>query len=213
MTNSILPDEEARRRAATELGTTFLVEAGAGTGKTSVLLQRLLTLVRSGRSPLERVAAITFTERAAAELRVRLRSEIETALAGPLSDEERRNLREARSQLEHAQISTVHAFCAALLRERPVEARVDPAFSVLDQFGANLLRNEAWPRSPLWQRSCQPGRTSSCGSACSCVTCRSVAGLGRRRTGSRRRRSTRRGLYSARSAPPTLRPAPPWLTI
>ena len=144
MTTPLLPDEEARRRAATELGTTFLVEAGAGTGKTSVLLQRLLTLVRSGRSPLERVAAITFTERAAAELRVRLRSEIETALAGPLSDEERRNLREARSQLEHAQISTVHAFCAALLRERPVEARVDPAFSVLDQFGANLLRSEAW---------------------------------------------------------------------
>ena len=93
MTTPLLPDEEARRRAATELGTTFLVEAGAGTGKTSVLLQRLLTLVRSGRSPLERVAAITFTERAAAELRVRLRSEIETALAGPLSDEERRNLR------------------------------------------------------------------------------------------------------------------------
>ena len=144
MTTPLLPDEEARRRAATELGTTFLVEAGAGTGKTSVLLQRLLTLVRSGRSPLERVSAITFTERAAAELRVRLRSEIETALAGPLSDEERRNLREARSQLEHAQISTVHAFCAALLRERPVEARVDPAFSVLDQFGANLLRSEAW---------------------------------------------------------------------
>src|SRR6266545_7920337 len=116
----LLPDEEARRRAVAELNTTFLVEAGAGTGKTSVLLQRLLALVRSGRSQLERIAAITFTEKAAGELRGRLRAEIDTTLASSLSEEERHNLREARGQLERAQISTVHAFCAALLRERPV---------------------------------------------------------------------------------------------
>ncbi len=140
----LLPDEEARRRAVAELNTTFLVEAGAGTGKTSVLLQRLLALVRSGRSQLERIAAITFTEKAAGELRGRLRAEIDTTLASSLSEEERHNLREARGQLERAQISTVHAFCAALLRERPVEARVDPDFTVLDEFGASLLRGETW---------------------------------------------------------------------
>ncbi|MBI3799152.1 MAG: UvrD-helicase domain-containing protein [Deltaproteobacteria bacterium] len=139
-----LSEEEARQRAATALGTTFLVEAGAGTGKTSVLLQRLLALVRNGHSQLERLAAITFTEKAAAELRVRLRAEIGAALAGSLSEGERRNLREARSQLERAQISTVHAWCAALLRERAVEARVDPNFTVLDEFGADLLRAETW---------------------------------------------------------------------
>lgn len=139
-----LPDEEVRRRAVSELSTTFLVEAGAGTGKTSVLLQRLLALVQNGRSQLERIAAITFTEKAAAELRVRLRAEIDTVLAGSLPEGERRNLREARSQLERAQIATVHAFCAALLRERSVEARVDPDFTVLDEFGASLLRAETW---------------------------------------------------------------------
>ena len=139
-----LHDEEARRRAVAELSTTFLVEAGAGTGKTSVLLQRLLALVRSGRSQLERIAAITFTEKAATELRVRLRAEIDTTLADSLPEEERRNLREARGQLERAQISTVHAFCAALLRERPVEARIDPDFAVLAEFGASLLRAETW---------------------------------------------------------------------
>lgn len=58
-------DVEARQRAAVELDTTFLVEAGAGTGKTSVLLQRLLGVIRTGRSRLERVAAITFTDKAA----------------------------------------------------------------------------------------------------------------------------------------------------
>ena len=140
----LLPDEEARCRTIAELNTTFLVEAGAGTGKTSVLLQRLLALVRSGRSQLEHIAAITFTEKAAGELRVRLRGEIAATLTGSLSEEERRNLREARNQLERAQISTVHAFCAALLRERPVEARVDPDFTVLDEFGASLLRSETW---------------------------------------------------------------------
>jgi len=141
---SVLTDDEARRRVANALDTTFLVEAGAGTGKTSVLLQRLLALVRAGRCVLERVAAITFTEKAAAELRVRLRLEIDTALLTASAETERHNLREARGQLERAQIATVHAFCAALLRERPVEARVDPAFSVLDQFGADLLQRETW---------------------------------------------------------------------
>src|SRR5262245_65359961 len=100
----LLPDEEARCRTIAELNTTFLVEAGAGTGKTGVLLQRLLALVRSGRSQLDRLAAITFTEKAAAELRVRLRGEIDAGLAGPLSEGARRNLREARGQLERAQV-------------------------------------------------------------------------------------------------------------
>ncbi|MGH7965139.1 MAG: UvrD-helicase domain-containing protein, partial [Candidatus Binatia bacterium] len=139
-----LPDETARRRVADDLGTTFLVEAGAGTGKTTVLVQRLLALVRSGRGRLERVAAITFTEKAAAELRVRLRAEIDAALLNPLSDTQRHNLQAARLQLERAQLSTVHAFCAALLRERPVEARVDPGFTVLDQLAARILRSEVW---------------------------------------------------------------------
>lgn len=140
----LLPDEEARRRVAADLDTTFLVEAGAGTGKTSVLLQRLLALVRSGRAPLEHIAAITFTEKAAAELRMRLRAEIETALTGSLPKAEWQVLHDARSQLERAQISTVHAFCAALLRERPVEARVDPDFTILDEFATHLLRQETW---------------------------------------------------------------------
>jgi ATP-dependent helicase/nuclease subunit A len=140
-----------------ELGTTFLVEAGAGTGKTSVLLQRLLALARSGRSQLERIAAITFTEKAAAELRVRLRAEIETMLAGSLPEEERRNLREARGQLERAQISTIHAFCAALLRERSLEARVDANFTVLDEFGAGLLRSETWREWVAQEMERSPG--------------------------------------------------------
>jgi ATP-dependent exoDNAse (exonuclease V) beta subunit len=144
MTTMPLQDENARHRAATDVGTSFLVEAGAGTGKTSVLVQRLLTIVRTGRGQLEQLAAITFTEKAAAELRERLHVELEAVLASRLSEDERRNVREARRQFDRAQISTVHAFCANLLRERPVEARVDPDFSVLDAFNANVVRHEVW---------------------------------------------------------------------
>lgn len=144
MTVAALTDSEARQRAASDFSTTFLVEAGAGTGKTAVLLDRLLSLLRTGCGRAERIAAITFSEKSAAELRQRLRSELEVLLAGPLTEEERANLRNARWQLERTQISTVHAFCAALLRERPVEARVDPYFSTLDQFEAHLLQAEVW---------------------------------------------------------------------
>lgn len=137
-------DRVPHQRAAVDLNTTFLVEAGAGTGKTNVLVQRVLTVIRTGRSRLERVAAITFTEKAATELRIRLRTDVDALLAEALTDEERRHLRVARLHLERASISTVHAFCAALLRERPIEARVDPDFTVLDAFGAQLLQTETW---------------------------------------------------------------------
>ncbi|MGE0820770.1 MAG: UvrD-helicase domain-containing protein [Candidatus Binatia bacterium] len=144
MTIVPLADADARARAINELGTTFLLEAGAGTGKTTVLLNRLLSWVRTGRGNVERIAAITFSEKAAAEMRLRLRAELELALAGSLSTQERENLTLARWQLERAQISTVHSFCASLLRERPIEAHVDPGFSLLDQFEATLLQTDVW---------------------------------------------------------------------
>lgn len=141
---TMLLDEDARRRAMTEMETTFLVEAGAGVGKTSVLVQRVLALVRSGRAQLDQLAVITFTEKAATELRARLHFAIEETLTETLTESERQALRAARRQFDRAQISTVHAFCANLLRERPVEARVDPDFSVLDAFEAGVLRREVW---------------------------------------------------------------------
>lgn len=144
MTQASPPDIESRHRAATALDSTILVEAGAGSGKTAVLTSRLLSLLRSGRGRIERTAAITFSEKAAAEMRLRLRAELDMALAGALPENERANLRTARQQLDRAYISTIHAFCATLLRERPVEARVDPGFTVLDAVETSLLQTELW---------------------------------------------------------------------
>ena len=128
-----LVDREGRRRALEDLDTTFLVEAAAGSGKTTLLLGRIVNLVRSGRARLAEIAAVTFTEKAAADLRVRLRAELVRA-----------GLHEALRELEIARIGTIHAFAAGLLRERPVEAGVDPGFTVVDPLGSRLLLDRTW---------------------------------------------------------------------
>ena len=126
-----LADQAARDRIANDLDTTLVVEAAAGTGKTTALVGRMREALASGRARLERMVAVTFTDAAAGELKLRLRAEIERARQDPArSAEERRRLEDALPQLEVARIGTIHAFCAELLRERPVEARVDPRFQV-----------------------------------------------------------------------------------
>jgi ATP-dependent helicase/nuclease subunit A len=144
-------DDDVRQRATTDLDTTFLVEAGAGTGKTSVLVDRYLACLSGPDAPpITSVVAITFTEKAAGELRQRIRGALEARLAGgdpagaPLAPSGRDRLAAALDGLDDAPISTIHAFAARLLRERPVEAGVDPAFTQLDQVGSELLRERLW---------------------------------------------------------------------
>jgi len=142
-------DQAARDRIQRDLGTSFAVEAGAGTGKTAVLTGRIVEAVRTDRATLGRIVAITFTERAASELKVRLRTALEAALAEAhgnaakgLADAER--LAGALGELDAARASTIHSFAAEILRERPVEAGVDPAFSIADEMEASLLFDDVW---------------------------------------------------------------------
>lgn len=124
-----LADAAARERIRNDLGSTLIVEAAAGTGKTTELVARIVALVRSGRTKLDRLLAVTFTDLAAGEMKLRLRGELEVARAGATPQEQER-LDSALGKLEAAPIGTIHSFCADLLRERPVEARVDPVFEV-----------------------------------------------------------------------------------
>src|SRR5262249_26490192 len=112
-------DSDARRRIAEQLETTLFVEAAAGTGKTTALVGRIVGLVRSGRATLDRIVALTFADKAAGEMRLRLRAELEIARASaePQSVEHDR-LEAALEQLELARIATIHAFCGDLLQER-----------------------------------------------------------------------------------------------
>jgi ATP-dependent helicase/nuclease subunit A len=130
-------DHKSRTAAANDLDTTFFVEAAAGTGKTTALVARVLSAVKNGRARLREIVAITFTEKAAGELKLRLREKLEETLQGD-------GLAEALSDLERAHITTIHSFCASVLRERPVEAVVDPQFTVSDELQRQLLLEEAW---------------------------------------------------------------------
>jgi len=139
---SVLADAAERDRIRHALDETFAVEAAAGTGKTTVLVDRIVNVLASGRTTVDRLVAVTFTEKAAGELKLRLRAELEqrrqasaragdAAAAGALAA--------ALANLEQAHVSTIHTFCSDLLRERPVEARVDPRFAMLTEPQAEAL--------------------------------------------------------------------------
>ena len=138
-----IADQRVRERIRNDLDTTLIVEAAAGTGKTTALVNRIVAALALGRAELGRIVAVTFTEKAAGELKLRLRAEIELARSDPERDPaERARLSGALGQLEEARIGTIHSFCADLLRERPVEAGVDPMFEVAaDDVAGELFEN------------------------------------------------------------------------
>lgn len=138
-----LTDQADRDAATHDLERSICVEAGAGTGKTTLLVERIISLLQAKRAALEQIVAITFTEKAAGELKVRLREALERAIPKARGDESE-PLIQALRDLERAPISTIHSFCASLLKERPVEARVDPNFEPLDEMGIDILFKEAW---------------------------------------------------------------------
>ena len=143
-------DTAARLRALTDLDSTLLIEAGAGSGKTSVLAGRIVMLLASGRTPTE-IAAITFTEAAASELRQRVEEFVTDVLRGmtPLQLQlawpngptvaQRQSLLAAAAELDALVCTTIHGFCRLLLTPYPVEARIDPGAAIADQDAAALI--------------------------------------------------------------------------
>jgi len=141
-----LPDAAARRAIAEDLGTTMLVEAAAGTGKTTSLVDRMVALIATGAARVENLSAVTFTIRAAAQLRQRFQNELEKRHQAETDRERRERMDAALRGLDSSFLGTIHAFCARLLRERPVEARVDPDFREMDDPEDNIARARAWER-------------------------------------------------------------------
>jgi ATP-dependent exoDNAse (exonuclease V) beta subunit len=171
-------DQEARAAVSQALDQTLVVEAAAGTGKTTELINRILRILESPPplgARMTEIVAVTFTEKAAGELKLRLRERLEEERAkltdtagragnpGPDTAEKARQangqehprdqaaVEDVRARLEHAlqtleeaHVNTIHGFCAELLRERPVEARVDPLFAVLTDAQASRLYQRAF---------------------------------------------------------------------
>lgn len=141
-----LPDADARAAIVSELECNLVVEAAAGTGKTTCLVARICEMVKNGAlRDNARFAAVTFTIKAANELKQRLQAEIERQVQDPkLSPEQRDALSSGLRALPECHIGTIHSFCARLLRERPVEAGVNPDFQELDQNRDAEYRVRAW---------------------------------------------------------------------
>ena len=151
-------DQSARDRIRDALDESLCIEAGAGTGKTTALVSRVVNVLRTGRATVDEIAVITFAEAAAAELAGRVREGLEDALEQAADERERQRIHEALSRLYRAHIETIHAFCGNLLRERPVEAHLDPAFRVADSLTARLTFESDYA---LWQTELLSGSASA----------------------------------------------------
>ena len=136
-------DQAARNRIAADLDANLLVEAGAGSGKTTALVGRMLALVERG-TPVEQIAAVTFTRKAAAELRERFEGELERRAATCDEPETGARLRDARDHLGRSFLGTIHSFAARLLREHPLEAGLDPDFAEVPEEEWAGIRTEFW---------------------------------------------------------------------
>lgn len=144
------PADQAQRDAAVrERKRNVMIDAGAGTGKTTTIVRRLVGMLapegKAAPIPIDRIAAITFTRRAAGELRLRLREELVRALADPTTSSARREpLQGALEGLETAYIGTIHSFAERLLRLRPVEARLSPTYELDEE--PDALVHETYER-------------------------------------------------------------------
>ncbi|MBN1299029.1 MAG: UvrD-helicase domain-containing protein [Actinobacteria bacterium] len=143
-----LTDQHSRDRIIFELETNFFVEAGAGSGKTYCLVERMVNLIKQGRAKIENIAAVTFTRKAAAELKERFQIKLEeaaSAIAGKgAASGQKENLKEAISNLEQVFVGTIHSFCSKILRERPVEAGIDCEFEEIEEEEDALYADMAW---------------------------------------------------------------------
>ena len=144
MTKKPVPDQAARDRIVNELDVNLIVDAGAGSGKTEQMSRRMAAGIASGAYRLDEMAAVTFTRKAAAELRGRFQLALERELEQGGPEDRRQRIRESLSRLERFFAGTIHSFCARLLRERPVEAGVSPGFTELDEIEEPLIRQRAW---------------------------------------------------------------------
>jgi ATP-dependent exoDNAse (exonuclease V) beta subunit len=136
-----------RRRIADDLDTTLFVEAGAGSGKTTALVDRVLALVSSGTAELREIAAITFTEKAGIELRDRIRRRLEERADRAARDGDgvrAVRCRSALDQLDGAAIGTLHSFAQRILSEHPIEAGLPPRVEVLDEVSSGVEFDRRW---------------------------------------------------------------------
>lgn len=143
-----IPDKADRTSAVRERMRNVVMDAGAGTGKTTILVERAVEMIApeddGPHYPLSRMAALTFTRKAAGELRLRLRERILARLAEDgLSETRRRRLKEALDEIDIAFVGTIHSFADRLLRLHPVEAKLSPTYEIAEETDALIAETAA----------------------------------------------------------------------
>ncbi len=133
-------DDAQRESVRSEINSSMVVEAGAGTGKTTLLVDRIISLIENFN--LNDIAAVTFTEKAADELIDRLRSRIEERLLNSGSKGVSIKMLRVLDEIDTAQVSTIHSFARTIIRERAFEAGLDPEFSMIEPDAEKLLVND-----------------------------------------------------------------------
>ena len=137
MADKFTPEQ---RRAVTETEGNMLVSASAGSGKTYVMIERLIGIVLDGKAKVSEILAVTFTEAAAAEMKQKLVSALRKRL---IDGGDNSAVRAALDEVPSASISTIHKFCADLLRSYFYEIGLDPAFKIADETAACEIQNAA----------------------------------------------------------------------
>ena len=131
-----------QQQLALALDKNISVTAGAGSGKTKILVERFVKIALQNPTRVRNILAITFTKKAAGEMQERVAQEINQRLADADQAANRINLLSIRDQLSQASISTIHGFCARVLREFPIEAGLSPDFTEMDDFQQRVLLDE-----------------------------------------------------------------------
>ena len=139
-----MPEFTSEQRAAIDArGASLLLSAAAGSGKTTVLVERVLRLILEGSTRIDRLLVVTFTRAAASDMRAKLAAQLIDRAERAPTEAQRALCREQVLLLEHASISTLHSFCADFLRTHFETAGVDPSFRVLDDAESRRLLDEA----------------------------------------------------------------------
>ncbi len=142
--NTVLPDNPIRELILNDLNTNIMVEAAAGTGKTTSIVGRMVNLIARGKCEIDNLAAVTFTRKAAAELRERFQTKMRHEITSDRPADEVKRLRGSIDRIEYAFVGTFHSFCSMLLRERPIECDVEPEFREIDEAEDARLREQSW---------------------------------------------------------------------
>ena len=132
-----------QEKAIKTLDKNLLVSAGAGSGKTRVLVDRYIHILMTEAAGVDGIVAITFTNKAANEMKERIRRTASNRMADANTEQERNKWLRIKHEVEGARIGTFHGFCSRIIRENPIEAGVDPRFNVLDEIQMVLMLRNA----------------------------------------------------------------------